>query len=391
MVAHSRVNLADMERVTLGTPAALAVARLAEQRGARRVFILAGTTLNRTTDEVRRIEAALGERHAATHDGVRAHSPRGDVLAAAKAARDCRADLVVTVGGGSVTDAGKALPLCLKHNIAEHDDFDAFRNRVSEDGTGFHPTFEGPDVRVIAVPTTLSGGEFNALAGVTDEATHLKQGYEHRRMAPAAVVLDPAITVHTPEWVWLSTGVRAVDHCAETLGSLRSNAFCDGMAESGLRLLARGLARSKADPGDLEARLDCQVGAWQSMIPVVGGVPLGASHAIGHVLGGTCDTPHGYTSCVMAPFVQAWNAPVNGERQRRISDALGDADRPAAELLDDLIRGLGMPRSLREVGITEDHLPLIATNTLQDYWSRTSPRPIHGVEEVMEILRSALR
>jgi alcohol dehydrogenase class IV len=240
------------------------------------VFILAGTTLNRNTDEIRKIEAALGERHAATHDGMRAHSPRGDVLAAAKVARDCDADLVVTVGGGSVTDAGKAIPLCLRHDIAAHGDFDAYRNRVNEDGTGFHPTFEGPDIRVIAVPTTHSGGEFNSLAGVTDEATRLKQGYEHRRMAHAAVVLDPAITVHTPAWVWLSTGVRAVDHCAETLGSLRSNAFCDGMAESGLRLLAEGLARSKAQPGDLEARLNCQVGAWQSMIPVVGGVALGA-------------------------------------------------------------------------------------------------------------------
>jgi len=390
MVPASRVRLADMEGVMLGTPAAQAVARLAEQRGAARVFILAGTTLNRNTDEIRRIEAALGERHAATHDGMRAHSPRGDVLAAAKVARDCDADLVVTVGGGSVTDAGKAIPLCLKHNIAAHDDFDAYRNRVNGDGSGFHPTFEGPDVRVIAVPTTLSGGEFNALAGVTDEVTKLKQGYEHRRMAPAAVVLDPAITVHTPEWVWLSTGVRAVDHCCETLGSLRSNAFCDGMAESGLRLLASGLARSKVEPDNLEARLNCQVGAWQSMIPVVGGVALGASHAIGHVLGGTCDVPHGYTSCVMAPFVQAWNAPANAGRQRRISAALGDADRPAAELLDALIRGLGMPRSLREVGIGEEQLPLIAANTLQDYWSRTNPRPIDGVPEVMEILRSAL-
>jgi alcohol dehydrogenase class IV len=390
MVPTSRVNLADMERVTLGTPAAEAVARLAEQRGAERVFILAGTTLNRNTDEIRRIETALGRRHAATHDGVRAHSPRGDVLAAAKVARECDADLVVTVGGGSVTDAGKAIPLCLRHDIAAHDDFDAYRNRVSEDGTGFHPAFEGPDVRVIAVPTTLSGGEFNSLAGVTDELTRLKQGYEHRRMAPAAVVLDPAITVHTPEWVWLSTGVRAVDHCAETLGSLRSNAFCDGMAESGLRLLAGGLALSKSEPGDLEARLNCQVGAWQSMIPVVGGVALGASHAIGHVLGGTCDVPHGYTSCVMAPFVQAWNAPANAARQRRISGALGDAERPAAGLLDALIHALGMPRSLAEVGIGEEQLPLIAANTLQDYWSRTNPRPIDGVADVLEILRSAL-
>jgi alcohol dehydrogenase class IV len=146
-------------------------------------------------------------------------------------------------------------------------------------------------VRVICIPTTLSGGEFNALSGVTDEKTLHKQGYQHRLMAPVAVILDPAITVHTPHWLWLSTGVRSVDHAVETLASTRSNPFCDGVADSALRLLAEGLPRAKADPGDLDGRLKCQIGAWQSMIPIVGGVPMGASHAIGHVLGGACDVP----------------------------------------------------------------------------------------------------
>ena len=126
------------------------------------------------------------------------------------------------------------------------------------------------------------------------------------------------------------------------------------------------------------------------MTGIVSGTRMGASHAIGHVLGGSAGVPHGYTSCVMAPFVQAWNAPANAARQRRISGALGDAERPAAGLLDALIHALGMPRSLAEVGIGEEQLPLIAANTLQDYWSRTNPRPIDGVADVLEILRSAL-
>ena len=75
--------------------------------------------------------------------------------------------------------------------------------------------------------------------------------------------------------------------------------------------------RVKADPGDLEGRLKCQIGAWQSMISIIGGVPMGASHAIGHILGGTCDVPHGYTSCVMSPYVLAWNAEHDASRQAR--------------------------------------------------------------------------
>lgn len=390
MVTASKVMLTATERVTLGVPAADAVAQEAAARGAKKVFILASRFLNRQTDEIRRIEAALGARHAATHDGIQPHAPRSDVLAAATAARAAGADLVVTVGGGSVTDAGKILLICLKHNITTVEQFDDFRVRVDDDGNMVLPDFAGPDVRAICVPTTLSGGEFNPLSGATDEAIKLKQAYTQREMVPICVVLDPAITVHTPEWLWLSTGVRSVDHATETLASFLSNDFCDGIADSALRLLAAGLPAVKADPTDLDARLKCQIGAWQSMIPIIGGVPMGASHAIGHVLGGTCDVPHGHTSCVMSPYVQAFNLSVNAERQKRISACLGDASRSASELLDQLIRGLGMPRSLREVGVREDQLQLISEYTLEDIWGRTNPRTIKTAADVMEILRTAM-
>ncbi|MDP3175297.1 MAG: iron-containing alcohol dehydrogenase, partial [Phenylobacterium sp.] len=119
------------------------------------------------------------------------------------------------------------------------------------------------------------------------------------------------------------------------------------------------------------------------------GVPMGASHAIGHVLGALCGVPHGYTSCVMAPNVQAWNAPEVRGRQRRISAALGAPDRPAAALLDELIRSLGLPRSLAEVGVPRERLQAIADATLEDLWAATNPRPLRSSGDVMEILRSA--
>ena len=390
MVGASQVVLTATERVILGVPTAEAVAEEAVNRDASKVFILASSHLNQKTDEIRRIEAALGKRHAATHDGIQPHAPRRDILKAADHARSVDADLVVTVGGGSVTDAGKILLICLKHNITTVEQFDNFRTRVEEDGTVVNPVFDGPDVRAICVPTTLSGGEFNPLSGATDEAIKQKQAYTQREMVPVCVVLDPAITVHTPEWLWLSTGVRSVDHATETLASLLSNDFCDGVADSALRLLVEGLPQVKADPENLDARLKCQIGAWQSMIPIIGGVPMGASHAIGHVLGGTCDVPHGYTSCVMSPYVLAYNLQVNAHRQKRISACLGDRDKSAAELLDTLIRGLGMPRSLREVGVSEDQLQLIADYTLEDIWGRTNPRPIVNSADVMSILRTAM-
>lgn len=386
----SSLLLTATERVHMGRPVAEALAEEAEILNARRIFLLVSDSLRRDTDEIDQISQALGSRVAGIHSGIPPHAPRSAVLAAAAQARDLDADLIVTVGGGSVTDAGKIIALALKHNLVDHDDMDPFYVYVDKKGETIKPKFEGPDVRVICCPTTLSGGEFNPLSGATDEKMGHKQGYEHRLMAPVSIVLDPALTVHTPGWLWTSTGVRSVDHALETLGSLQSNYFSDGMAESALNLLVNGLPAVQADPADLDARLRCQVGAWQSMIPVIGGVPMGASHAIGHILGGTCDVPHGYCSCVMAPAVLAFNHEVNAHRQERISHCFGHPDRPASELVDEFITGLGMPRSLSAVGVGEDQLDHVAEYTMLDFWARTNPRQISEPADIRRILEMAL-
>ena len=373
----------------MGKRAEDALAEETRSLGARRVFLLVSHSLRNNTDEIERIEGALGERLAAVHDGVPPHAPRTSVLAAAAAARSVSADLIVTVGGGSVTDAGKIVALALKHDLHDHDDLEPYRIYVDDDGQTVKPQFEGPDVSVICCPTTLSGGEFNPLSGATDEKAGHKQGYEHPDMAPVCIVLDPALTLHTPQWLWTSTGVRSLDHALETMGSLQSDPFSDGIAQSACRLLVQSLPAAKADPEDLDARLRCQIGAWQSMVPVVGGVPMGASHAIGHILGGTADVPHGYCSCVMAPAVLDFNREVNGHRQQMISDSFGKPAVAASALVDEFIRSLEMPRSLREVDIKEDQLDQIAEYTMLDLWARTNPRPINGPADVRRILELA--
>jgi len=84
-----------------------------------------------------------------------------------------------------------------------------------------------------------------------------------------------------------------------------ANPYAGAQALRGLALLCRGLPRVKADPSDLAARLDCQIGSWLSMGPLASGVPMGASHGIGYVLGAVFDVPHGHTSCIMLPAANA--------------------------------------------------------------------------------------
>lgn len=389
MGAVGEVQCSALEKVIFGKPAAEVLAEQIDAQGAHRVFLIASKTLSEQTEEIEMVRRSLGDRLAGVYSGMPAHTPRQAVIEAADAARAVNTDLLVTLGGGSVTDAGKVVLVALTHNVRDADGLEPFHVRVEKDGTVVHPEFEGPAIRSIAIPTTLSGGEFNPLGGATDLRKNLKEGYEHRDLAPHTVILDPALTRHTPEWLWFSTGVRAMDHAIETLASLQSNPYCDGLADSALRLLVDGLRRVKQDPNDMDARLNCQIGMWQSMVPVVSGVPMGASHAIGHVLGGACDVPHGYTSCVMSPYVLAFNEPVNADRQKRISACFGDPGRPASELADAFIRALGMPRTLAAVNVGQDRFQEVAQKTMHDFWARTNPRPVSEAADILQVLQLA--
>jgi alcohol dehydrogenase class IV len=384
------IGLTPLQRVYSGRPCAEALAEEASLQGAKRIFLVCSNTLRHKTDEVAKIEAALGDRLVGIFDSVRPHVPREDVCAAMAMAEPLKPDLLISLGGGSVTDCTKILAVCLKHGLRTPDSMEPYHVVVNADRTVTLPAFEGPDIPVVIVPTTLSGGEFNPLSGATCKKINVKQAYFHPAMTPRAIVLDPAVTVHTPEWIWFSTGVRSLDHCFETIGSLNSNHYWDGMAMNGLRLLSQGLTAVKANAQDLSARQACQEGAWCSMVAIVSGLPMGISHAVGHALGGSFDVPHGYTSCVMAPFALEFNAPVNGHRQKLISTALGEPDTAASVLADRLIRSLGMPRSLTEVGLNDSDLEALAGFTFQDIWCGTNPRAVPDSSALIDLLRRAL-
>jgi maleylacetate reductase len=378
-----------MESVVFGTPYADALAQEVDLLDARAVFILASGTLARETDLVERLRQMLGNRFAGICAKIGAHTPRTDVVAAANMAREAGADLLVTLGGGSVTDAAKMVGLCLGNGVTQPEQLDGYRARIAADGTAQRPAVKPPGVRMIAIPTTLSAGEFSAGAGCTDVRRHVKESFSHPLMIPRTVILDPEASVPTPEWLFLSTGIRAVDHAVEDICSVNGQPLSEGAAFHALRLLGKGLPAVKANPADLDARLDCQIGAWMSMVGSQTGVSKGASHGIGHVLGGTADVPHGYTSCVMLPQVLRFNLEVNADKQARVSEALGHPGEPAADVVAGLIAGLGLPTRLRDVGVRQDQLDVIAENSMHDRWIHTNPRKIDGPAVIRALLDSA--
>jgi maleylacetate reductase len=378
-----------MESVVFGKPFLEALAQEVDRVEARAVFILASGTLARETDTVERLSQMLGNRLAGVYAKIGAHTPRTDVVAAANAAREAGADLIVTLGGGSVTDAAKMVGLCLGNGVTDPSRLDNYRAQIAANGTARRPEVKAPSVRSIAIPTTLSAGEYTASAGCTDTARHVKESFSHPLMMPRTVILDPDVSVHTPEWLFLSTGIRAVDHAVEDICSINGQPIAEGASFHALRLLGSGLPAVKADPMNLEARLDCQIGAWMSMVGSQTGVSKGASHGIGHVLGGTAGVPHGYTSCVMLPHVLRYNHTVNAGKQARVSEALGRTDEPAAEVVAELISGLGLPTRLRDVGVKPEQLDLIAEGSMHDRWVHTNPRKIDGPAVIRTLLDAA--
>jgi len=379
----------DMDRVVYGEAFATAAAREADRLDSRAIFVLASATIARETDLVDQLRDALGNRIAGVWTRMGAHTPRPDVVEAANVARAAGADLLLTLGGGSQTDAAKMVGLCLGNDVTTPEGLDAFRARIEPDGRTTRPPVRPPGLRAIAIPTTLSAGEYTSFAGCTDPVRGVKESFGQTLMMPRVVIIDPAITAHTPEWLFLSTGIRAVDHAVEDLCAINAAPFSDGASLHALRLLGRGLMAVKRDPADAAARLDCQLGAWMSVVGSQNGVAKGASHGIGHVLGGTAGVAHGYTSCIMLPHVLRYNLAETAERQAWAAEALGRPGVTAADAVAELVAALGLPGRLRDVGVRPDQLDRIARESMHDRWVHTNPRKITGPDQVRALLDAA--
>jgi alcohol dehydrogenase class IV len=240
----------------------------------------------------------------------------------------------------------------------------------------------------VVVPTTLSAGEFSNLGGSLNRETKSKEGVWGTNFCAQTIIFDPAVTVHTPEWLWLSTGLRAVDHCVEGYCSKETYPYVEGQVLHALRLFSHSLRRTKRVPDDLEARSLSQQAEWLTSSCILR-VTFGASHALSYGLGGIGEVPHGLTSCVLLPAVLRWNEAVDRERQAAVAEALGAQDQSASEAILGLINDLGLPSRIRDVGVDESLLPAIADNAIKNPWMLNNPRPVTSTDDAMEILRMA--
>ena len=344
---------------------------------ARRVLVVTTRSVAGHPELGGRITQLLGDKRVGPLVEIGQHAPAAAVAQATAAAREARPDLILSFGGGSPIDAAKAVSFALATGLDLNDP------QAAETARGFQPA-AADLVPHVAIPTTLSVAEMSGLAGFTTDATHEKVGLRGESLIPRAVIFDAALTLHTPLELWLSTGIRAVDHAVETLLAPAAHPVSDVLALEALRRLKASLLATAADPSDPEARTQSQLGAWFSFTlpgPAAGGL----SHTLGKRIGSVHNIPHGVSSCLLLPHVMRYLEPRTAEIQGEIARALGapvpTAPHAAADAVAALISDLGLPSHLGAYGLSDADLDAAAAPVA----SAAYPR-----QDLVDVYRAAL-
>jgi alcohol dehydrogenase class IV len=251
------------------------------------------------------------------------HAPMWQIDAAVEKGVDARVDAIVSYGGGSAIDAAKIISVRL---VGPRDDA----------------------LPHIAVPTTLSVAELASGAGYTDDAGD-KAGMRDPRMLAAAVIYDADLTLATPMQLWLSTGIRALDHAVEGLLSDGEHPFSDVMSLEAIRRLFKSLPQAKAAPEDADVRTENQLAAWFSYT-LPGPSASGLSHVMGKQIGARHDIAHGVTSCLLLAHVMRYLAKVKPDRMAILAEVMGS---DPSDAVYQLVASLGLPQHIAAFGIGE--------------------------------------
>jgi alcohol dehydrogenase class IV len=363
-------NLSRLERVIYGPGKIAALKDEMERRELHRALVV-------TTDVVaelpilKDVTGALNARCAGVFAGVVMHVPRKTTEVLQQEIERVNADCLVSFGGGSPIDSSKVAAYGLL----------ARRELIH-----------------IAVPTTLSAAEYTHAGGVTDESTRIKSGVYDPRVLPRTVINDPKLTLATPDWLWVTTGMRALDHAIECAYAIRHQPISDALASKAIALLTEHLPASIRTEGDgrLAHRGHCQVAAWFSIYGAMN-TRFGLSHLLGHQIGPRWNVPHGVTSCITLPNSMLFMAGIAPERFGPIAEgykipfdpedpkpaALACADRTA-----EFIAQFDVPKTLRAAGVPHDEIGQIVAPIVHELQHQgVADRPVTE-KEILDLLQS---
>lgn len=383
-----------VEAVLHGHDALDALVPELEARGAGRVLLITSPSVSRL-GVFDLVAGALGDRCAAVFDASVPHLPLAMADRLIELAWDVQPDAVVTLGGGTVSDAGKAVIAALTIGVRRAHELSPLRfvvtDRSIRGGLGAETW---PEIPQIAIPTTLSAAEYCGAFAMSSDG--VKDGYTDIRLTPRVVILDSRAALETPDALWAATGMRAMDHAVETYLSRTPSPLTDASAAAAAQRLLSELPASVQRPADPEPRLQCLIAGWLSMSGFHNAF-LGLSHAIGHQLGARWGAQHGETSCVTLPIVTRLLAQRLPARAASLARHAGfapssDSDEVAAGALangiESLRDALPVPRRIRDLDVPEDGLEPLATAVVGHTTARYAPFEV-TTADVLDIVRAA--
>lgn len=318
-------------------------------------------------------------------DKVKANPSVEVVQAGVEAFRKAGADYMIAIGGGSPQDTAKGIGIIINNP--------EFADVVSLEGTA--PT-KNKSVPVIAVATTAgTAAETTINYVITDEKKRRKFVCVDPHDIPVVAIVDPDMMSSMPKGLTAATGMDALTHAIEGYTTQAAWELADTLNLKAIELIAKNLR--KAVENDPDGREGMALGQYVTGM-AFSNVGLGVVHGMAHPLSAFYDTPHGVANAVLLPYVMAFNAPYTGEKFREIARAMGIGNvdamsqeeyrQAAIDAVRQLSKDVGIPQTLREIGVKEEDLEALSEAAMADVCTGGNPRPC-SKELVWEVYKTA--
>lgn len=318
-------------------------------------------------------------------DKVKANPSVAVVQAGVDAFKKAGADYMIAIGGGSPQDTAKGIGIIINNP--------EFSDVVSLEGVA--PT-KNKSVPVIAVATTAgTAAETTINYVITDEEKRRKFVCVDPHDIPVVAIVDPDMMSSMPKGLTAATGMDALTHAIEGYTTLAAWELADTLNLKAIELIAKNLRKAVAN--DPDGREGMALGQYVTGM-AFSNVGLGVVHGMAHPLSAFYDTPHGVANAVLLPYVMAFNAPYTGEKFREIARAMGvkgvdemseeEYRKAAIDAVKQLSKDVGIPQTLKEIGVKEEDLDALADAAMADVCTGGNPRPCKK-KLVLEVYKTA--
>ena len=359
-----------------------------EELGVKKPLIVTDPMMEKT-DAFKSILKVLEEKNIdyKVFSGVQPNPHDVDVENGVAVYKSANCDFIIGVGGGSPMDAAKALAVLVGEggDIADYDAQSSTKKEI-----------KGPLPKIILIPTTAgTGSEVGKCSVISSTSQGRKIFLCHQLMVPARAVLDPELTVSLPPHLTAATGMDALTHNIESLTAPVFHPMCDGIAVKGIELVIKNLEKAVKDPTDIEARGYMMLGAMMGAVAFQ--KDLGTAHSLSHALSAVCNLQHGLANAIVLPFVMNYNKEVSKKEYAIVAREFGinifgmdelEAAEKAIEEVRALNKRIGIPASLKDVGVKQEQLDEIGGKAFLDPCHYTNSRSCTQ-DDLMSLLKEA--